>query len=82
MNYDDLTTLKHVYDIINSVRMRNKGKTICASLEATQENLIDAVSSDIIAWFTKDNTRYDDNGNAIGGTVQPIPFAPVPIPKG
>lgn len=82
MNYDDLTTLKHVYDTINSVHMRNKGKPICASLEAAQENLIDAVSSDIIAWFTKDNTSYDDNGNAIGCTIHPVPFAPVPIPKG
>ena len=82
MNYDDLTTLKHVFDTINGVYMRNKDKPICASLEAAQENLIDAVSSDIIAWFTKDNTRYDDNGNAIGGTIYPVPFAPVQISKG
>lgn len=82
MSYDDLTTLKHVYDTINSVRMRNKGDPICASLESAQENLIDAVSSDIIAWFTKDNTKYDNDGNAICGTVYPVPFAPVPISKG
>lgn len=82
MSYDDLTTLKHVYDTINSVRMRNKGEPICASLEVAQENLVDAVSSDIIAWFIKDNTRYDNDGNAISGTVYPVPFAPVPITKG
>ena len=82
MSYDDLTTLKHAYDAINRVRMRNNGKPICASLEVAQENLVDAVSSDIIAWFIKDNTRYDNDGNAIGGTIHPVPFAPVSIPKG